>query len=204
MDTKFTNQTGSERHKPEVPRPDDAKDFAYSIGVSVSADGANKVGLDSALRRYVGARPALKYAEDMASRVVDLESDTGECAELYRLLRFKGLCSSLLERGIRSECMYGTHHGDADVAFSRLFLALALNPASEKSIIKNKYSDRQMKAFLTKANMAVFSKGSGVSVPRLEMIKVRGACATNKERIAIADEINTTLAENPGNVALAK
>ncbi|SMG63483.1 hypothetical protein BMETH_1709_0 [methanotrophic bacterial endosymbiont of Bathymodiolus sp.] len=53
-----------------------------------------------------------------------------------------------------------------------------------------------MKAFLTKANMAVFSKGSGVPVPRLQMIKVNGtygACATDRELTAIANEINSTL-----------
>jgi hypothetical protein len=50
--------------------------------------------------------------------------------------------------------MYGAHYVSAsDAGFSRLFLALALNSESEKSIIKNKYSDSQMKAFLTKANM---------------------------------------------------
>jgi phenylalanyl-tRNA synthetase beta subunit len=42
---------------------------------------------------------------------------------------------------------------------------LAPNLESEKSIIKTEYSDSQIKAFLTKANMAVFSKGSGVSAP---------------------------------------
>jgi hypothetical protein len=37
--------------------------------------------------------------------------------------------------------------------------------------------------------MAVFSKGSGVSVPRLEMIKACGSNVTDKERTAIADEM---------------
>jgi hypothetical protein len=41
--------------------------------------------------------------------------------------------------------------------------------------------------------MAVFSKGSGVSVPRLEMIKACGSNVTDKERTAIADEMNSTL-----------
>ncbi|SMG66820.1 hypothetical protein BMETH_73511401185, partial [methanotrophic bacterial endosymbiont of Bathymodiolus sp.] len=46
MGTEFTSQTWSERHKPEVTRPDDSKDYTYSIGVGVSVGGANKVGLD--------------------------------------------------------------------------------------------------------------------------------------------------------------
>jgi hypothetical protein len=41
-----------------------------------------------------------------------------------------------------------------------------------------------------KANMALFSKGSGISIPRLEMIKVHSARATDKERTAIIDEMN--------------
>jgi hypothetical protein len=71
----------------------------------------NKGGLDAALKRYVGARPALKYAEDMASKTIDIENDTGVYAQMYRTYRFKGLCAFLLEQGIRSECMYGAHYG---------------------------------------------------------------------------------------------
>jgi hypothetical protein len=40
------------------------------VGVLDDADGANKVGLDEALKRYVEARPALKYTEDMASKTI--------------------------------------------------------------------------------------------------------------------------------------
>jgi hypothetical protein len=169
----------------------------------------NKVGLDEALKRYVEARPALKYTEDMASKTIDLENDTGVYAELYRVLRFKGLCASQLESDIREECVLGAKHFSDDKAkakakakaedkagdsvFFKLFLVLALNSESEKSIIKTEYSDSQIKAFLTKANMAVFSKGSGVSVPRLEMIKAYGSNVTDKERTAIADGMNSTL-----------
>jgi hypothetical protein len=54
--------------------------------------------------------------------------------------------------------MYGAHYVSAsDAGFSRLFLALALNSESEKSIIKTEYSDSQIKAFLTKANMAAIN-----------------------------------------------
>jgi hypothetical protein len=59
---------------------------------------------------------------------------------------------------------------------------------SIEEVRETEYSDSQIKAFLTKANMAVFSKGSGVSVPRLEMIKACGSNVTDKERTAIADE----------------
>jgi hypothetical protein len=206
MNHESTTKTRSGERKPKVTRqfPNstlfDTKDYAYSIGVGV-LDDANRIGLDEALKRYVEARPALKYAEDMASKTIDLENDTGVYAELYRVLRFKGLCASQLESDIREACVLGAKHFSDDKAedkagdsvFFKLFLALAFNSESEKSIIKTEYSDSQIKAFLTKANMAVFSKGSGVSVPRLEMIKVHSARATDKERTAIIDEMNSTL-----------
>ena len=142
MNHESTTKTRSGERKPKVTRPDDSKDYTYSIGVGVSVGGANKGGLDAALKRYVGARPALKYAEDMASKTIDIENDTGVYAQMYRTYLFKGLCASLLEQGIRSECMYGAHYvsasdADGNVGFSRLFLALALNSESEKSLKPN-------------------------------------------------------------------
>jgi hypothetical protein len=47
------------------------------VGVLDDANGANRIGLDEALKRYVEARPALKYTEEIAAKVVDLENDTG-------------------------------------------------------------------------------------------------------------------------------
>jgi hypothetical protein len=45
-----------------------ARKSLNSIGVGVldDADSANKVGLDEALKRYVEARPALKYTDHSA------------------------------------------------------------------------------------------------------------------------------------------
>jgi hypothetical protein len=124
MNPESTTKTRSGERKPKVTRqfPNstlfDTKDYAYSIGVGVldDADGANKVGLDEALKRYVEARPALKYTEDMASKTIDLENDTGVYAELYRVLRFKGLCASQLESDIREECVLGAKHFSDDKA----------------------------------------------------------------------------------------
>jgi hypothetical protein len=81
-----------------------------------------------------------------AKKTIDLENDTGVYAELYRVLRFKGLCASQLESDIREECVLGAKHFSDDKAkaedkagdsvFFKLFLALAFNSESEKSIIK--------------------------------------------------------------------
>jgi hypothetical protein len=56
LEVRYTKTRSGER-KPKVTRPDDSKDYTYSIGVGVSVGGANKGGLDAALKRYVGARP---------------------------------------------------------------------------------------------------------------------------------------------------
>jgi hypothetical protein len=77
MNPESTTKTRSGERKPKVTRqfPNstlfDTKDYAYSIGVGVldDANGANRIGLDEALKRYVEARPALKYTEEIAAKV---------------------------------------------------------------------------------------------------------------------------------------